>query len=75
MALYEYRCRECDTRFEVRRSMTDTGEVVCPDGHANTVKLLSSFASVMAGAASGSGAPMPAARPAGGCGAACGCGH
>ncbi len=72
MALYEYKCKDCDTRFEVRRSMTDTSAALCPGGHVNTVKLLSAFASV---GVSGASAPAPSASaaPARGCGGGCAC--
>lgn len=68
MAVYEYRCRTCDDLFELRRPMSESdAPAECPQGHAETVRLLSVFAS--AGVAnSGAGA-----MPAGGCGAACAC--
>jgi putative FmdB family regulatory protein len=66
MARYEYRCRTCDEVFEVRRPMSDTPATVpCPEGHMDTVKLLSAFASVGAGPASN--------PPPGPCGGACAC--
>ena len=69
MPLYEYRCRTCDDLFEVRRPMSESdAPAECPHGHADTVRLLSVFAS--AGAASTSGV---SAMPAGGCGAGCAC--
>jgi putative FmdB family regulatory protein len=69
MAVYEYRCRTCDDLFELRRPMSESdAPAECPKGHADTVRLLSVFAS--AGVASGvSGGAMPA----GGCGPACAC--
>ena len=79
MAIYEYRCRTCDERFEVSRPMTAPSVLTpCPQGHADTVKLLSAFASV--GAAAGSTASsamssMPAMSSGGGCGSGCGCAH
>jgi putative FmdB family regulatory protein len=65
---YEYRCRDCAGTFEVSRPMAEAGlPAACPDGHADTVKLLSTVALT--------GAPAAAPRPAGGCcGGACGCG-
>jgi len=76
MALYEHRCRTCGEVFEVRRPMSESGDPApCPGGHADTVRLLSVFASV--GRATGpdvTGSPGPAV--AGGCcGGACGCGR
>jgi putative FmdB family regulatory protein len=71
MARYEYRCRTCDERFELRRAMSDADTPAsCSAGHINAVRLLSVFASV--GGANPAGAE-PA--PIGGCGAACGCHH
>jgi putative FmdB family regulatory protein len=72
MPTYEFRCRECDEVFEVRRPMSRSGDpAACPDGHADTVRLLSVFA--RAGMAVASGA---SSVPVGGgcCGGACGCG-
>jgi putative FmdB family regulatory protein len=71
---YEFRCRTCDTIFEERRTMaTATDPAMCPDGHKDTVKLLSIFAAARSGAGR-----MPAAMPSGGggggcCGGGCGC--
>jgi putative FmdB family regulatory protein len=76
MPVYEYLCRTCDTRFEARRSMTESAAPIdCPDGHGDTTRLLSVFASVgrSAGAAGG---PTPMSAPVGGgCGAGCACAH
>jgi putative FmdB family regulatory protein len=71
---YEYKCRDCDAVFEVRRPMSEANApAACPDGHLSSTRLLSVFASVGAGASGASSAPaMPAPR-AGGCGAGCGC--
>jgi hypothetical protein len=44
----------------------------CPTGHHDTVRLLSVFAGVNGDSRL---SPAPAAAPAGGCGAACGCHH
>ena len=77
MPLYEFRCRTCDTTFELRRPMSEASDPAsCPDGHEGAVRLLSVFATAGAsvGASSG-GAPAP--RPSGGgcCGGGCGCAH
>ncbi|QPP09061.1 zinc ribbon domain-containing protein [Streptomyces bathyalis] len=71
MPRYEYRCRECDTQFELARPMAESGApAACPQGHGDTVKLLSTVA-----VAGTSAAPAPAASaaPAGGgcCGGGC----
>ena len=70
MARYEYRCRTCDDRFELRRPMSEAdAPAACPSGHADVVRLLSVFATVGAGTSAG-----PAAAPmGGGCGGACAC--
>jgi putative FmdB family regulatory protein len=74
MPRYEYRCRTCDETFELRRSMSEANDVaVCPEGHADTVRLLSVFASVGAAGPSASSGPAPAMPSGGGCGTSCGC--
>ncbi|MQY29141.1 FmdB family zinc ribbon protein [Nocardia aurantia] len=69
MPTYAYRCRECTDTFELRRPMSEAGAPAsCPDGHTDTVKLLTTFA------LTGSGAPSPAPAPTGGggcCGGGC----
>ncbi|MHB1090201.1 MAG: FmdB family zinc ribbon protein [Ilumatobacteraceae bacterium] len=71
MPMYEFRCRTCDTAFEERRPMAQANDpATCPEGHDNTVRLLSVFASV--GASTTSSSPVPVA-PARGCGSGCGC--
>ncbi|WP_431044651.1 FmdB family zinc ribbon protein [Streptomyces sp. P1-3] len=45
MPRYEYRCRACGTTFEVDRPMARSADPAsCPDGHDDTVKLLSAVA-------------------------------
>lgn len=72
MPRYEYRCRACGDTFEQARPMSEAGApAVCPSGHDDTVKLLSTVA--MTGR---SGGPGPAPAGGGGCcGGACGCGQ
>jgi putative FmdB family regulatory protein len=67
MPLYEYRCRTCDEMFEIRRPMAESSAPTpCPQGHADTVRLLSMFA----------GTGLATAPSAGGCcGGSCGCAH
>jgi putative FmdB family regulatory protein len=68
MPVYEYLCRTCDTRFEARRPMSDASAAIdCPEGHGDTTRVLSVFASV------GSGSEPAAAVPSGGCGPGCAC--
>ncbi|HET8591977.1 MAG TPA: zinc ribbon domain-containing protein [Nakamurella sp.] len=78
MPTYEYLCRDCGEHFDLRRPMSEaSAAATCPQGHGDTVKLLSTVA--LAGR-SGSGAPAgyppsSAGGSAGGCcGGACGCG-
>ncbi|MFM7488751.1 MAG: FmdB family zinc ribbon protein [Actinomycetota bacterium] len=73
MPLYEFRCRTCESTFEVRRPMSEASDpATCPDGHPGAVRLLSVFASVGGGSAP---AASPAPSSGGGCGSGCGCGH
>lgn len=68
---YEFRCKDCATTFEVRRSMAESSAPAsCPAGHDNTVKLLS-MVSVTTG---GDGASAPMGGGGGCCGGGCGCG-
>ncbi|MFJ3215096.1 zinc ribbon domain-containing protein [Kitasatospora sp. NPDC086801] len=74
MPRYDFRCRSCGATFELRRPMAQAGApAVCPQGHEDTVKLLSAVA--VTGAASG-GAPQqaPSGNGGGGCcgGGCCG---
>ncbi|WP_344897585.1 zinc ribbon domain-containing protein [Actinomadura meridiana] len=70
MPRYDYRCRACGSTFEVSRPMINASDpAVCPDGHEDTVKLLSTVA--VTGTARGG---MAAPKPAGGggcCGGGC----
>lgn len=69
MPTYAYRCRECAQTFELNRPMAESSDPAdCPDGHADTVKLLTTVA------LTGSAQQTPAAQPAGGggcCGGGC----
>ncbi|MFE7972946.1 zinc ribbon domain-containing protein [Streptomyces shenzhenensis] len=70
MPRYEYRCRSCGDTFELSRPMAESAApAVCPAGHDDTVKLLSTVS--VAGSAP---APSPTPKPnAGGgcCGGGC----
>jgi putative FmdB family regulatory protein len=74
MPRYEYRCRACGSTFEVNRPMAESSAPSpCPDGHDDTVKLLSTVA---LGGRQVGGAPVPMGPAGGGggcCGGACGC--
>jgi putative FmdB family regulatory protein len=68
MPTYAYRCRECTETFELNRPMSESSAPAsCPEGHADTVKLLTTVA------LTGSAAQTPAPQPAGGgcCGGGC----
>jgi len=71
MPRYDYRCRACGATFQLSRPMADSAApAVCPEGHDDTVKLLTTVA--LTGRA---GAAASAASAGGGCcGGACGCG-
>ena len=69
MARYDFRCRECGDTFEVQRPMANASDpATCPQGHADTVKLMNLVARV--GAAAGGGS-MPATAPRPPTGGAC----
>ncbi|MEV5959686.1 zinc ribbon domain-containing protein [Streptomyces sp. NPDC051987] len=74
MPRYEYRCRTCGDTFELSRPMAESSApAACPDGHQDTVKLLSTVA--VGGTASASAARSAAsAGSSGGCcgGGCCG---
>lgn len=70
MPRYDFRCRACGSTFELSRPMAQSGDPApCPQGHDDTVKLLSTVA-VTGG--SGAGAPGPATGGGGGGGGCCG---
>jgi putative FmdB family regulatory protein len=63
---YEYRCLECDERFERRCASAEADLAHCSEGHRRVKRLLSMFTAARSG-------PEPVV--AGGCcGGACGCG-
>ncbi|MEV0001097.1 zinc ribbon domain-containing protein [Micromonospora sp. NPDC050980] len=73
MPRYEFRCRACGDTFEVNRPMAEAGRpATCPQGHADTMKLLSTVAFTGRGGAGPSGG-APAPTGGGCCGGACGC--
>ena len=70
MPRYEYRCRACGATFELTRPMAEAAEpCLCPQGHGDTVKLLST---VSVGGRAGT-QPAPSGSGGGCCGGACGC--
>jgi len=67
--LYEYRCKECDRRFDLRRALAEAdAPAQCPDGHRDAVRLLSAFAAVGRATTPMASGPAP-------CGASCACAH
>ena len=72
MPRYEYRCRACGDTFERTRPMSESWvPCACPQGHDDTIKLLSTVA--ISGRAS-EGTPAPRGGGGGCCGGGCGCG-
>ena len=76
MPRYEFRCRSCGDTFLLTRPMSQSGDpATCPQGHGDTVKLLTT---VGLGGLSASGGTAPVSGGGGGgggcCGGACGCG-
>ena len=67
MPTYDFRCRTCDTAFEVQRSISDDQPVSCPQGHREASRV---FTPVAVGGSAA--APVPAGG--GGCcgGGCCG---
>jgi putative FmdB family regulatory protein len=67
MPRYDYRCRTCDSRFEVSRRLDEpVTAVACPVGHSETSRV---FTAVAVG-----GGASAASEPAGGggcCGGGC----
>ncbi|MGH9172597.1 MAG: FmdB family zinc ribbon protein [Acidimicrobiales bacterium] len=72
MPIYEFRCSQCDTRFEARRAaeLSDATPPPCPNGHPDVRRLLSVFAT--AGKAVGRSDAAPQ-RGGSGCGSGCAC--
>ncbi|MFI7635264.1 zinc ribbon domain-containing protein [Nonomuraea sp. NPDC049400] len=65
MPRYDFRCRACGSTFEVSRPMSASNDpATCPEGHDDTVKLLSTVS--MTG-----GAAAPKASGGGCCGGGC----
>lgn len=71
MPLYEYKCPECDVRFERLLSVADGRQAQCPDCETQASRVLSVFAT-LSRSADGQVTPMG-----GGCacaaGGACAC--
>ncbi len=78
MALYEYKCSECEERFELMRPMSAADDPAeCPEcSGTESRRLISNFASITPGASALSTNPVMDARMASGgahgcCGGGC----
>ncbi len=49
MPIYEYECLTCGVTFEKRQSFSDMSKADCPNGHAETRRLLAAPAIVFKG--------------------------
>ena len=84
MALYEYKCADCEGQFDKVRPMSESdAPAECPEcGSERSRRVISNFASITPGAPAVSSNPMMDARMASGnvssgggcCGGGCGCG-
>ena len=73
MPRYEFRCRACGDTFELNRPMSESSDpAACPQGHTDTVKLLSTIS--LGGRAGASSGGAGSGGGGGCCGGACGCG-
>lgn len=59
MPIYEYECRTCGERFELRRALTDNdSEIKCPGcGAENPRRVISMFSTGSSGGACAPGSP------------------
>lgn len=79
MALYEYKCADCEEQFDLMRSMSAADEPAeCPEcGGKDSRRLVSNFSSVTPGAStvsSSSTATIPMRKVGHGCGGGGCCG-
>jgi putative FmdB family regulatory protein len=78
--MYEYRCNDCRSVFEVLRPMAERElAAVCPCCESRASMPLISRVTALAGAGAGAGAApeaasQPSSRGGGCCGGSCGCG-
>lgn len=74
MPLYEYRCSDCKSKFELLVSHQHADDVVCTKCHSEKVRrLLSVFALTANGGEDSAYDDMPLAGGSCGCGGNCGC--
>ena len=53
MPIYEYKCNDCDQKFELLRSCSDNSDIVCPEcGKGNVIKMFSAFSGGVSGSTS-----------------------
>ena len=74
MPLYEYKCSECETRFDLLRAMADAdAPIACPQcGSRDTRRMISLFSAVGSeGVIAGAGASCGSCSPSASC-ATCG---
>ncbi|MEU9347566.1 zinc ribbon domain-containing protein [Streptomyces sp. NPDC048278] len=72
MPRYEYRCRTCGDTFELSRPMAESSApAACPEGHQDTVKLLSTVAVGGTASASAGGSAAVSGSGGGCCGGGC----
>ncbi|MFG1791536.1 zinc ribbon domain-containing protein [Nocardia sp. NPDC049149] len=72
MPSYSFRCRSCGDTFEVHRPMAESSNPAsCPSGHADTVKLLTTFGTVSRGGAAPAVSQAPSSAGGGCCGGSC----
>ncbi|MFD4555896.1 zinc ribbon domain-containing protein [Streptomyces sp. NPDC058469] len=72
MPRYEYRCRTCGDTFELSRPMSESSApAACPEGHQDTVKLLSTVAVGGTAAAPAARSAAPTGSGGGCCGGGC----
>lgn len=76
MPIYEFRCAECDTRFEARLPVAMSGSTPpCPEGHESTRRILSVFATAGRSDSAAPGGGFGGSGGGGGCGPGCACAH
>ena len=46
MALYEYECKKCSNRFDVRRSFNDESAVACPSCQGQVERIFSPVSAI-----------------------------
>ena len=74
MPLYEYKCSDCETRFDALRAMADAdAPIVCPKcGSESTGRMISLFSAIGGdGVIAGAGSSCGSCTPSGSC-ATCG---